>query len=379
MKTSCSKLVPILHMRDNVIDFRKMIGLNSAFHILIKEGLNLRAEESQKGRMTMQTRKLGNAGLAVPEIGLGCWQLGGGWRDDWNDEIAQQTLATAYAAGVRFIDTADVYGDGASERSIGRFLRSHRDPGLVVATKLGRAGIYPDGYTRDSLRDATLRSIERLGVERLDLTQLHCVPTEVLREGHVFDWLRELQQEGLIKHWGASVESVEEGMICLDQDGLTSLQVIFNIFRQKPAEELFPRAAMQGVGIIARLPLASGLLGGKITRSTSFRQDDHRHFNRDGAAFNVGETFAGLGQERGVDASERVAALVPPSMNMAQMALRWILDHPEVSVVIPGASSPQQVQANVSAAALPPLAPELHAALAGVYRENVREHIRGPY
>jgi aryl-alcohol dehydrogenase-like predicted oxidoreductase len=259
----------------------------------------------------MQSRRFGHDGLSVPEIGLGCWQLGGGWRDDWNDEIAQQTLETAYRAGVRFIDTADVYGDGASERSIGRFLRAHHDTSLVVATKLGRAGIYPDGYSRESLREATQRSLERLGMDSLDLTQLHCVPTEVLRQGHVFDWLRELQQEGLIKRWGASVESVEEGLICLEQDGLTSLQVIFNIFRQKPLEELLPRASAQSVGIIVRLPLASGLLAGKITRATTFRPDDHRNFNQDGAAFNVGETFAGLGQEHGVQASERVAALVP--------------------------------------------------------------------
>jgi aryl-alcohol dehydrogenase-like predicted oxidoreductase len=195
----------------------------------------------------------------------------------------------------------------------------------------------------------------------------------------VFDWLRELQQEGLIKRWGASVESSEEGLICLEQQGLASLQVIFNIFRQKPAEELLPRAASQGVGIIVRLPLASGLLGGKITRATTFRPDDHRHFNRDGQHFNVGETFAGLELERGIAATEAVAALVPPSMTMAQMALRWILDHPEVSVVIPGASRPDQVQANVAAASVLPLGAELHAALAKVYREQVREYIRGPY
>jgi aryl-alcohol dehydrogenase-like predicted oxidoreductase len=327
----------------------------------------------------MQLREFGNTGLTVPEIGLGCWQLGGGWRDDWDNGVAQQTLEHAYTAGVRFIDTADVYGDGASERSIGQFLSTRRPEGLVVATKLGRAGIYPDGYTRASLRDATLRSLERLGVDALDLTQLHCVPTEVLRQGHVFDWLRELQQEGLIKRWGASVESSEEGLICLEQQGLASLQVIFNIFRQKPAEELLPRAASQGVGIIVRLPLASGLLGGKITRATTFRPDDHRHFNRDGQHFNVGETFAGLELERGIAATEAVAALVPPSMTMAQMALRWILDHPAVSVVIPGASRPDQVQANVAAASVLPLGAELHAALAKVYREQVREYIRGPY
>lgn len=205
------------------------------------------------------------------------------------------------------------------------------------------------------------------------------MPTEVLRRGHVFDWLRELQQEGLIRRWGASVESVEEGMICLEQDGLASLQVIFNIFRQKPAEELLPRAASRGVGIIVRLPLASGLLGGKITRATTFRPDDHRNFNRDGQGFNVGETFAGLELERGIAATEQVASLVPPGMTMAQMALRWILDHPEVSVVIPGASSPAQVQANVSASGLAPLPEALHAALAGVYREQVQAFIRGPY
>jgi aryl-alcohol dehydrogenase-like predicted oxidoreductase len=327
----------------------------------------------------MTLRQFGKTDMNVPEIGLGCWQLGGGWRDDWDDAIARQTLENAYAAGVRFIDTADVYGDGASERSIGAFLEARRPEGLTVATKLGRAGIYPDGYTRASLREATLRSLDRLGMESLDLTQLHCVPTEVLRQGHVFDWLRELQQEGLIKRWGASVESVEEGAICLAQDGLASLQVIFNIFRQKPAEDLLPRALDAGVAIIVRLPLASGLLGGKITRATTFRADDHRHFNRDGQHFNVGETFAGLELERGIAATESIAALVPPSMTMAQMALRWILDHPAVSVVIPGASSPAQVQSNVGAAALAPLSAELHAALARIYREQVRDHIRGPY
>lgn len=327
----------------------------------------------------MQTRTFGRAGLTVPEIGLGCWQLGGGWGNDWDDGVAQQTLATAFDTGVRFIDTADVYGDGASERSIGRFLQSHRDAGLVVATKLGRAGIYPDGYTRESLRVATQRSLERLGVDSLDLTQLHCVPTEVLRQGHVFDWLRELQQEGLIKQWGASVESVEEGLICLDQPDLASLQIIFNIFRQKPTEELMPRAAEQGVGIIVRLPLASGLLGGKITRATTFRDDDHRNFNRDGAAFNVGETFAGLELDRGIAATEKVAALVPAGLTMAQVALRWILDHPAVSVVIPGASRPEQVRANVDAAAVAPLPASLHAALKDVYATGVQDFIRGPY
>ena len=325
----------------------------------------------------MNERTFGKDGLTVPEIGLGCWQLGGGWGDHWDNDVAQQTLENAYQAGVRFIDTADVYGDGASERSIGQFLQRRRD--VFVATKLGRAGIYPDDYTRASLRDATMRSLERLGVERLDLTQLHCIPTETMRKGEVFEWLRELQQEGLIVRWGASVESVEEGLLCLQQDDLTSLQVIFNIFRQKQAEELLPLAAAKGVGIIVRLPLASGLLGGKITRETTFRADDHRNFNKDGAHFNVGETFAGLELERGIGATEQVAALVPQGFSMPQFALRWILDHPEVSVVIPGASSPAQIASNVSASALAPLPASIHADLARVYRDSVREFIRGPY
>lgn len=327
----------------------------------------------------MQQRTWSRAGLRVPEIGLGCWQLGGGWNNHWDDDVAQHILQAAYDSGVRFIDTADVYGDGASERSIGRFLQQQRDGSLVVASKLGRAGIYPDHYTREALREATLRSLERLQLDCLDLTQLHCVPTEVLRQGHVFDWLRELQQAGLIRRWGASVESVDEATLCLEQSELSSLQVIFNIFRQKPAEALLPRAAAQGVAIIVRLPLASGLLSGKITRTTTFGADDHRHFNRDGALFNVGETFAGLPLETGITATEQLAPLVPAGMTMAQMALRWILDHPAVSVVIPGASRPEQVRANVAAASMAPLSAALHQALAALYRSHVHDAIRGPY
>lgn len=331
----------------------------------------------------MNLRKLGKTGYEVSEIGLGCWQLGGGWGNAWDDDIAQDILVEAYESGVRFIDTADVYGDGASERSIGRFLRRHDD--VTVATKLGRAGIYPDNYTRDTLRDATLRSIERLDVERLDLTQLHCVPTGVLREGKVFDWLRDMRGEGLINRFGASVETVEEGLLCLEQEGLTSLQVIFNIFRQKPLDELFPKAREKGVGIIVRLPLASGLLTGKLKKDTAFRADDHRGFNRDGQRFNVGETFAGLEYETGVDIAEQIAEYVPPvpsvspGMTMAQMALRWILDHEAVSVVIPGASSPEQVRANVAAAALQPLPAQTHAGLRELYRARIHAYVRGPY
>lgn len=325
----------------------------------------------------MKLRNLGNDGLQVPEMGLGCWQLGGGWGKDWDNGIAQDILEEAWRCGVRFIDTADVYGDGASERSIGEFLTRHDS--VTVATKLGRGAIYPDNYTRDTLRTATLRSLERLGVKQLDLTQLHCVPTNVLREGKVFDWLRDLREEGLIARFGASVETVEEGLICLEQEGLTSLQVIFNIFRQKPLRELFPRAQEKGVGIIVRLPLASGLLTGKLKKETVFRSDDHRHFNRDGQHFNVGETFAGLEYETGVEIAEEISGHVPAGMTMTQMALRWILDHEAVSVVIPGASSPAQVRANTGSAALPPLPQQTHDKLRELYDERICMHIRGPY
>ncbi len=325
----------------------------------------------------MHTRKLAADGLTVPEIGLGCWQLGGGWGDHWDNAIAQQTLTQAYQSGVRFIDTADVYGDGASERSIGQFLSSHKD--LTVATKLGRGAIYPDGYSRDAVRSATLRSLERLGVEQLDLTQLHCVPLAVLKDGRIFDWLRELRDEGLISRFGASVETVEEGLLCLQQEGMTSLQIIFNIFRQKPLATLLPQAQEKGVGIIVRLPLASGLLSGKMTQDTVFKADDHRHFNRDGQQFNVGETFAGLEFATGVALAQEIAAMLPAGMNMAQMALRWILDHPAVSVVIPGASSPAQVLSNAAAASLPALPAELHGRLAALYRDKIHAAIRGPY
>lgn len=326
----------------------------------------------------MKTRPLGGDGIMVTECGLGCWQLGGGWGHPWSDDTAQEILSASYDNGVRFFDTADVYGDGESEFSVGRFRKSHDD--VIVATKLGRrGGVYPNGYTREALYSATRESMERLDVDKLDLTQLHCVPTEVLREGKVFDWLRDQREAGLIQAFGASVETVEEGLICLEQEGLTSLQVIFNIFRQKLASELLPRAAERGVGIIVRLPLASGLLAGKLQRDTVFLEGDHRNFNRDGQAFNVGETFAGLPFEKGVELSEQLRSFVPDTCTMAQMALRWVLDHEAVSVVIPGASSAAQAAANAKISDLPSLPELLHQNLRIFYQENVHAHVRGPY
>ncbi|MFH1499651.1 MAG: aldo/keto reductase [Verrucomicrobiota bacterium] len=328
----------------------------------------------------MQTRPFPAASRNVSEIGLGCWQLGG---SDWgavDEQACLDILARAADVGITFFDTADVYGAGRSETLVGKFLRQSKRDDIFVATKLGRTGdLYPDKYTAAGLRAATEASLKRLGVDSLDLTQLHCVPTAELRRGDVFASLRALKTEGKIRQFGASVESVEEGLICLDQPDLASLQVIFNVFRPKPAAELFARAQAQGVAIIVRLPLASGVLAGKFTRDTTFSENDHRNYNRDGAAFNVGETFAGIPFERAVALADALKGFLPDGLNLAQMSQRWILDHPAVTTVITGASRPDQVDANAAVSDLPPLGDELHEQLAAFYRAGVREHIRGPY
>ena len=326
----------------------------------------------------MNTRQLGKQGFSIGEMGLGCWQFGGDF-GEMQEETALAILEESVANGVNFFDTADVYGAGRSETLIGRFL-SQSSASVTVATKFGRGSdAYPDKYSEEVLRQSIERSATRLGVDTLDLVQLHCIPVEVLRAGHVFDWLRRAQQDGLIRHFGASVESVEEGLICMEQEGLLSLQVIFNIFRQKLVDELLPQAGEKGVGIIVRLPLASGLLSGKFSKQTTFAETDHRNYNRDGQHFNVGETFAGLPFERGVELTESLRAFLPEGMTMAQLAQRWILDHDAVSVVIPGASSPEQARANARIADLQPLSEELHERLRDFYLQEVHEYIRGPY
>jgi aryl-alcohol dehydrogenase-like predicted oxidoreductase len=288
-------------------------------------------------------------------------------------------LGAAAEAGVTFFDTADVYGNGRSERLIGRFLHEHGS-GFFVATKLGRmSDLYPDHYTRAGVRAATEASLRRLELDTLDLTQLHCVPPEVLRRGEIFGWLRELKDEGKIHGFGASVESMDEAEFCLEQPGLESLQIIFNIFRQIPAGAIFAEAARKRVALIVRLPLASGLLSGKMQKETKFPASDHRNYNRDGQQFNVGETFAGLPYEKGVELADALKAYVPEGFSMAQMAQRWILDHEEVTVIIPGASRPQQAHANASVSNLPDLGPEVHEALREFYEKEVAAHIRGPY
>lgn len=327
----------------------------------------------------MNARTFGKTGIRVSEMGLGCWQLGGADWGNLEDKTALDILSAAVEAGVDFFDTADVYGNGRSETLIGRFLKE-RQPKVFVATKLGRsASLYPDKYTEAGVRSATEASLKRLGVSALDLTQLHCIPIAETRRGDVFEWLRRLQSEGKIRHFGASVESMEEALLCLEQPGLASLQIIFNLFRQKPIATLFPRAKEKGVAIIVRLPLASGLLSGKLTRQSNFPQNDHRNYNRDGQFFNVGETFAGLPFEKGVELADALKPLVPNSLTMAQMAQRWILDYDAVTVVIPGASRPDQAGANAAVSNLPPLGPKLHETLQSFYEREVAAHIRGPY
>lgn len=328
----------------------------------------------------MKKRSFNAVGRQVSEIGLGCWQLGG---SDWgklDDRTAFRILDAAAEAGVTFLDTADVYGGGRSEELIGTFLKDRRGCNFFVATKVGRTGdLYPDKYTAAGVRAATEASLKRLGVDALDLTQLHCVPAEVLRRGEIFGWLRDLKAEGKIKSFGASVETVDEALLCLEQEGLASLQIIFNIFRQKPAETVLPRAQEKNVAIIVRLPLASGLLAGKMSKETAFSSNDHRTYNRNGEKFNVGETFAGLPFEKGVELVDELRYFGPKDRPMPIWTQRWILDHDAVTVVIPGASRPQQANDNADASFAPPLSPDLHGQIRFFYRERVAPHIRGPY
>jgi aryl-alcohol dehydrogenase-like predicted oxidoreductase len=319
--------------------------------------------------------------VAVAEIGLGTWQLGSADWGNVNEEDAIRILQAYTDAGGNFIDTADVYGMGVSERMIGKFLRT-TDKAVFVATKLGRRGDagngWPQNFTYDAMKRQAEDSLQHLGISQLFLEQLHCIPTEEMRAGKVFDHLRTLQQQGLIRYFGASVETSEEALLCLEQEGLASLQIIFNLFRQHVADEIFARAKEKGVALIVRVPLASGLLSGRFTTHTSFGEKDHRHFNANGEAFNAGETFSGIAFKEGVRLSEEMKTLLPDA-RMAQWALRWILDHPEVTTVIPGASKINQVQTNVEASDLQHLPAATHQQLRKLYDEQIHDQIRGHF
>ncbi len=323
----------------------------------------------------MQYRELGRTGWKVSEISFGAWAIGGSWGPvDDQDSIA--ALHRAIDLGVNFIDTADVYGDGRSERLVTQ-VRKERSETIYVATKAGRR-LDPhtaDGYNAANLTRFVERSLRNLDTDCIDLLQLHCPPTEVYYRPEVFGALDDLVQAGKIRYYGVSVEKVEEALKAIEYPNVQTVQIIFNMFRHRPAELFFPEAQRRKVGLLARVPLASGLLTGKMTPQTSFDLDDHRHFNRHGEAFDVGETFSGVDYKTGLEAVEELRALVPPGATMAQFALRWILMFDAVTCAIPGAKRPSQAEDNVRAADLPPLSPETMAKVRDIYDRYIREQV----
>ena len=322
----------------------------------------------------MRYRRLGKSGYKVSEVGFGAWAIGGSWGDT-DDVRAMEALHAAADAGVNFIDTADTYGDGHSERLIAAF-RADRDEELVVATKVGRRGSGDvESYNAENLASWIDRSRENLDTDRLDLLQLHCPPTALYYRPEVFSVLDEFVADGRIAAWGVSVERVEEGLKAMDYAGCASVQVIFNVFRQRPAARLLDAAWESDTGIIARVPLASGLLTGKYRADATFAEDDHRNFNAEGAAFDVGETFAGVPLDVGVEAVERLRDRVPGTATLAQFAIRWILMHQAVSTVIPGARNADQARDNAAASVLAPLDDAAMDAIRLVYSEQIAPHV----
>jgi aryl-alcohol dehydrogenase-like predicted oxidoreductase len=325
--------------------------------------------------IVMEQRPLGRTGADVSVVGLGTWQLGGDW-GDVDDDAAADVLDAALDAGVTLLDTADVYGDGRSETRIRQALVARSDRPFV-ATKAGRRAdpFTAEQYTAENLRAWIDRSRRNLGVDTLDLVQLHCPPTAVYSDERVYDALDGLVAEEAIAAYGVSVETVAEGLTALQHPGVASIQVILNIFRRKPLEELLPAAARAGVGILARVPLASGLLTGKYDESTTFPADDHRTFNRHGEAFDVGETFSGVPFEIGVPAAREVAEVAGDAVPTAAFARRWVIDQPGVTAVIPGARTVTQVRGNVAAATLAPLSDTQLADLERIYDDRIRAHV----
>lgn len=323
----------------------------------------------------MHYRALGRTGWEVSSVSFGAWAIGGSWGAN-NDDASIQALHRALDLGVNFIDTADVYGDGHSERLIAKVRAERSDP-FYVATKVGRRASphSADSYTAQNLADYVERSLKNLAVDTLDLVQLHCPPTDVYYRPEVFGALDDLVRAGKLRHYGVSVERVEEGLKALEYPGVQSIQIVYNLFRQRPAALLFRQAELKGVGILARLPLSSGMLTGKLRADTAFAADDHRSFNRQGEAFDRGETFSGLDYATGLRAVERLRPLVPNGVAMHQMALRWILTDLAVSCVIPGIRTPAQAEDNCRAADLAPLEPALMASLNEIYADLVKPHV----
>ncbi|MBD8491257.1 aldo/keto reductase [Echinicola sp. CAU 1574] len=324
----------------------------------------------------MKYRKLGKTGLNVSEISLGTWQVGGGWGGSFDGKSAEKILNAAIDNGVNFLDTADVYDAGMSEAAVGKLLKS-RSEDVFVATKCGRQ-INPhvnEGYTPAALRAYVEASLKNMQLETLDLIQLHCPPTEVFRRGEIFELFDRLKDEGKIRNMGVSVEKVMEGELAIQYSNVTTVQIIFNMFRQKPSETFFKMAKAKNVGIIARVPLASGMLSGKMTMNRKFDENDHRHFNREGKAFDKGETFSGVDFEKGLTAVEELKEIFSGVEPLAKWALRWILMFDEVSTVIPGASRESQVIDNINAAELPNLSTEQMTAVKSVYEKYIKADV----
>ncbi len=321
----------------------------------------------------MNKRRLGKTGFEISEISLGTWQVGGKWGSPFSHGNADAVLNTAVDHEINFIDTADVYGDGESEKAVGRLLRS-RNESIYVATKCGRK-LDPHvdaSYQVDVLRKFVEDSLRNMGLETIDLIQLHCPPTETYYRPEIFALFDALKKEGKIRNMGVSVERVDEALKAIEYDNVCSVQIIFNMFRQRPAEEFFARAAQKDVGIIVRVPLASGLLTGKFTADTRFGKDDHRAYNRSGAAFDKGETFSGVDYVQGLAAVEEIKKLFPAGLALSAYALRWILMFSQVSTVIPGASRPEQVQTNVQAMDLPALTEEQMKGVRSIYQDRIK-------
>lgn len=323
----------------------------------------------------MQYRALGRTGWQVSEVSFGAWAIGADW-GNVSEEDALSALYKSIDMGVNFIDTADVYGDGRSERLIARVLKERKEK-VVVATKMGRR-LSPhtaDGYNQENFSQFIERSLKNLDTDCLDLVQLHCPPTDVYYRPEVFGALDDLVQAGKIRYYGVSVEKVEEALKAIEYPNVQTVQIIFNMFRPRPAELFFEQAKKRQIGILARVPLASGLLTGKMTPQTTFGQDDHRQYNRHGEAFDVGETFSGVEYETGLQAVEEIRALVPQNATMAQLALRWILMFDAVSCVIPGAKNAAQAQDNINAADLAPLTEEQMTSIQAIYGDYIKPQV----
>ena len=326
----------------------------------------------------MDYRPLGRTGMSVSVISFGAWAIGGSW-GAVDDEQSMRALHAAVDAGVNFIDTADVYGDGRSERLVARLRRERPGETIYVATKAGRRLPVqtPAGYTRDNLVAWIDRSLRNLETDAIDLLQLHCPPTPVFSDPGVYGVLDGLVAAGKLRHYGVSVERVDEALAAVRWSGVKSVQMIFNMFRLKPTDEFFPEAKARDVGILARVPLASGLLTGKLSPSSAFAEDDHRRFNRQGEAFDKGETFSGVPYDVGLEAVEELRAFVPSGSSLGQLALRWILMFDAVTCAIPGARTPDQARANAAASDLPPLDQSTMDAVRAIYDTRIRAHVHG--